>query len=349
LNTPADGNAAAAASTVADVGERGVIARIEARIPPAPAWMLVGVGDDAAVLQPPRGALEVLTTDGLVEGVHFDQRFSRPFDIGWKALAVNLSDVAAMGGTPRAALLSLALPPSLPLDAVDDLLDGLLALASEARVTLAGGNVTRSPGPLVVDVALTGSVRSRDVLRRGGAKPGDAVYVTGSVGAALAGLEFLRAGGNSESAGFDGSSMDACTERYRRPAPRYRIGTMLGRARAASACMDLSDGLADAARRIAHESRTGIRLNADALPLDPSARRWFEAHGRDAEAAASAGGDDYELLFTVPRKRTGRLRHVMQQARGIPITRIGDISPGRDAVLVRGGRTEPLPAGFVHF
>ncbi len=351
LTTPAERQSAPAGATVAQIGEREIIARIGARIPSKPAWMLVGIGDDAAVVEPPRGALEILTTDGLVEGVHFDRRFSRPFDIGWKALAVNVSDIAAMGGAPRAALLSLALPPSLSLDALDELLDGFLALAREARVALAGGNVSRSPGPLAIDVTLIGSVRTRDVLRRDGAKPGDAVFVTGSVGSGRAGLEFLRAcqendpeGGSSE-----GTEMDACVERYRRPAPRYRIGALLGRARAASACMDLSDGLADAARQIADASRAGIRLDADALPLEPGARRWFDRQGRDAAVDAASGGDDYELLFTVPRKRTGRLRHVLQQARGIPITRIGEIIPGRDAVFVRDGRAEPLPAGFVHF
>jgi thiamine-monophosphate kinase len=340
---PAERVPAAPEATVAALGERAVIARIRARLPPNPSSMLVGIGDDAAVVEPPRGALEVLTTDALVEGVHFDRLLSRPFDIGWKALAVNLSDVAAMGGAPGFALLSLALPPALAVDALDELIDGFTTLAREARVALAGGNITQSPGPLVVDVALTGSVRRRDVLRRDGARPGDGVYVTGSVGAGLAGLEFLRAGAE----GVEG--LDTCVERYQRPMPRYRIGAILGRARAATACMDLSDGLADAARQIAEASRVSVRLAAEALPIEAGARRWFETRGRDAVSAAVAGGDDYELLFTAPRKRAGRLRHVLQQARGVPITRIGEITPGREAVLVRNGSVEPLPSGFVHF
>lgn len=328
---------------MADVGERAIIARIRARVPADPASIVVGIGDDAAVVEPARGALEVLTTDGLVEGIHFDHRFSRPFDIGWKALAVNVSDVSAMGAAPRVALLSLALPASLAIDALDELIDGFMALASEARVTLAGGNITRSPGPLMVDVTVTGSVRRRDVLRRDGARPGDGVFVTGSLGAGLAGLEFLRSGGPGN------DEMSGCVERYRRPVPRYRIGAVLGRARAATACMDLSDGLADAARQIGEASRVGVRLSAEALPVEAGARRWFEAQGRDAAASAASGGDDYELLFTVPRKRNGRLRHVLEHARGVPITRIGEITSEREAVLVRDGRPEPLPPGFVHF
>ena len=349
LNSRADAPAAPApGATVADVGERAIISRLRARVPAHPAWTLIGIGDDAAVVEPVRGALEVLTTDGLVEGVHFDARFSSPFDIGWKALAVNLSDIASMGAAPRAALLSLALPPSFAVDAVDGLIDGFLALAADARVTLAGGNITRSPGPLIVDVALTGAVRRRDVLRRGAAKPGDAVFVTGSLGAGLAGLQFLRSRAGQDVAGTN-DEMRTCVERYRRPAPRYRIGALLGRARAANACMDLSDGLADAARQIAESSGVGVRIDGNALPIDEDARRWFEAQGGDPVSSAAAGGDDYELLFTVPRKRTGRLRHVVQHGRGVPITRIGEITARREAVLMREGSPEPLPAGFVHF
>src|SRR5215207_9145462 len=151
-STPAN---AARPAAVPAMGERGLIAEIRARLPPAPAWLIVDIGDDAAVVKPERGALEILTTDGLVEGVHFDRRISTPSDIGWKALAVNLSDVAAMGGTPRLALLSLGLPAAMTATDVHLLLDGFLALAAEARVTLAGGNITRSAGPLFVDVTVT--------------------------------------------------------------------------------------------------------------------------------------------------------------------------------------------------
>src|SRR5262245_11016477 len=152
---------------------------IRARVPAAPAWLPIGIGDDAAVAAPERGALEVLTTDALVESVHFDRRLSTPADIGWKALAVNLSDVAAMGGTPRLALLSLGLPDGIEAEDVDELIGGFLALARDTGVALAGGNITRSPGPLFVDVTVTGHVRPRRVLTRAGGHAGDDLYVTG--------------------------------------------------------------------------------------------------------------------------------------------------------------------------
>jgi len=332
------------------VGERDLIAQIRARVPAAPAWLAVGIGDDAAVVTPERGALEILTTDGLVEGVHFDRRFSTPADVGWKALAVNLSDVAAMGGTPRLALLSLALPASMQADEVHALIDGFLALASDARVALAGGNVTRSPGPLMVDVTVAGFARRRQVLTRAGARPGDEVYVSGTIGAAAAGLRWLQAGRpDIGTRPDDPGGMEACAARHRRPDPRVRVGALLGRNRAATACMDLSDGLADGVRQIAEASGVGALVEADAVPVEEAARRYFALADEDPVGAAIAGGDDYELLFTVPRRARGRLATVIRQSRGVAVTRIGRITREPQVGLVRGGATEPLPAGFVHF
>ncbi len=333
-------------ASVADLGERRIIADIRAKLLPAPAWLPIGIGDDAAVVEPERGALEVLTTDSLVEGVHFDRRFSTAFDIGWKALAVNLSDIAAMGGRPRVALLSLGLPPALAAGDLDALVDGFLALAREHRVVLAGGNITRSPAPLIVDVTVSGAVRPRRVLTRAGARPGDEIYVTGSIGAGLAGLRFLEQSSGREPADAE---IAACVAQYRRPQPRSRIGALLGSNRAASACMDLSDGLADALRQIADASGVGIAVDGEALPIAPGARRWFESAGMDPVQEALAGGDDYELLLAVPRRRRGRLTTVSRQSRGIPLTRVGQATAEIGVRVVRNGTAEPLPAGFVHF
>jgi thiamine-monophosphate kinase len=333
-------------ASVADLGERRIIADIRAKVPPAPSWVSVGIGDDAAVLQPERGALEVLTTDSLVEGVHFDRRFSTPFDIGWKALAVNLSDIAAMGGRPRIALLSLGLPPALAAGELDALVDGVLALAREHRVVLAGGNITRSPGPLIVDVTVSGAVRPRRVLTRSGARPGDDIFVSGFVGAGLAGLRWLERSGGGDPPDPD---IAACVAQYRRPQPRSRIGALLGSNRAASACMDLSDGLADALRQVAEASGVGIAVDAEALPIAPGARRVFESAGIDPVQAALAGGDDYELLVAVPRRRRGRFATVSRQGRGVPLTRIGQATGEIGVRVLRNGTAEPLPQGFVHF
>ena len=178
--------------TVADLGEAAIIERIRRRTPDAPAWVPTGIGDDAAVVEPARGTLDVVTTDTLVEGVHFDRSFVSAADVGHRALAVNLSDLAAMGATPRVAVLSLVLPGTLPAADLDGLVEGLLGLAAGHRVALVGGNVTRTHGPLVVDVTTIGAVRRRRVLTRDGGQPGDELWVTGAVGTAAAGLAALQ-------------------------------------------------------------------------------------------------------------------------------------------------------------
>ncbi|MDE3153515.1 MAG: thiamine-phosphate kinase [Acidobacteriota bacterium] len=346
---PAGTSPVAAGDRVADVGERALIARILDRLPASPDWVVVGPGDDAAVLEPARNRLEVLSCDALVEGVHFDRAFVAPADIGHRALAVNLSDLAAMGAEPRAALLSLALPATLPLSDVDALVDGLLALAARHRVHLVGGNITRSPGPLVADVTVIGSAGRRRVLRRAGAQPGDEVYLSGEIGAAVVGLESLRAGVAGEPGeGPDG--LAACQARYRRPEPRVRLGLLLARNRAATACMDLSDGLADAATQVAQASGTGMVLDAAAGPVHAAARRWFERQAVDPLRAALSGGDDYELLFTVRPRLRRRLGAARRQAGELRLTRVGVVT-AEPAVRVRheDGREEPVPAGFAHF
>jgi thiamine-monophosphate kinase len=330
----------------AGYGEHARIRRILDRLPPAPASLLVGPGDDAAVWAPPRGSLQVLTTDALVDGVHFDRRFASPADIGYKALAVNISDVAAMGGAPHLALLSLALPAEITPGVVDGVVDGLLELAAEASVVLAGGNITRTHGPLVVNVTVVGSVKPRKVLRRAGAQPGDFIYVTGALGAAAAALGWLLAA--DPAADPADPEMAACLARYRRPSPRTRIGTLLGRNRAASACMDLSDGLGDAVRQVSEASGTGAVLDAAALPVHPGARSWFTSRGEDP-LAGSAASDDYELLFTVPKRRLGRLRGVARETRGVPLTRIGEVTKERSLEIREGDRRIPVPSGYEHF
>ncbi len=345
------------AATVADLGERAIIDRIFARLPAPPAFVTVGIGDDAAVLEAERNRAEVVTTDVLVEGVHFDRAYVPASAIGHKALAVNLSDLAAMGAEPRVALLSLVLPGSMSVADLDEMVGGFLAVADRYRVSLVGGNVARSPGPLVLDVTAIGSVKPRRVLVRGGAKPGDGLYVSGVVGAAYAGFLASReaarvaaAGGGAGAPAPEGGDMAACVERFLRPDPRVRLGLLLGRNRVASACVDLSDGLSDAVGQIAAASGVGAEIDGDAVPVPGEARQWFERRERrDALEAALSGGEDYELLFTVPARKRRALSSVMRLAQGLPCARIGTITADRRLVVVRRGERTPLPAGFDHF
>ena len=326
--------------TVGGLGEHALLARILARLPRPSASVLVGPGDDAAVLAPGRNERLVVTTDAVVEGVHFSRAYSTAADVGHKALAVNLSDLAAMAATPRWALLSLVLPGAWLVEDVEHLVDGMAALAGRHGVTIAGGNITRTDGPLVVDVTAGGAVSPRRWLTRGGARAGHEIYVSGSIGGAAAGLEMLQ----------HGAIDSPCVNRHRRPEPRVRLGVAIGRARAASAAMDLSDGLADALRQVARASNVGVRIDGDRLPIDAVAREWWMNRGVDPVIAAVRGGDDYELLVAVPPKSGGAMRSLRRHVAAPPLTKIGVFTKDPlELVIERGGKQDALPEGFEHF
>jgi len=362
--------------TVADVTERNLIARIERRLPPRPPWVIVGIGDDAAVVEPERNRVEVLTVDALVEGVHFDRAFVPADAIGHRALAVNLSDLAAMGAAPRLALVSMALPAVLPLSDFDGIVDGIASLAARARLAVVGGNLTRSTGPLVIDITAMGTVKRRQALTRGGARSGDELYVSGTIGSAMAGRLILterqttgdsRLTTDDTRLASDDSRLTTDDSRratddsrltsddwrlvtaYLRPQPRLRLGTLLARNRAASACIDLSDGLSDAVYRVAESSGVGALIDADALPIDPHARAVFDSRGLDPVEQAATAGDDYELLVAVRSRVRSRLSAAMHHG-DARLTRIGVCTADRAVVLRRGGAETVLPrGGYAHF
>ncbi len=332
--------------TVAAIGERALIDRIRARAGSPPPWVITGIGDDAAVLEPERGALDVVTTDSLIEDVHFRRGWTAAEAIGAKAVAVNLSDLAAMGASPRAVLLSLALPADLRLDDFDQLVSGAIATAASESACLVGGNISRSPGPLVVDVTALGSVRRRRVLARGGGRPGDELYVTGSVGAAAVGLAVLASGVNR--AGLD-AGLRECVNRHERPVARVRLARAVAGHRAATAAIDLSDGLSAAVTQLAGASGRGAVIDAAMIPVDAAARTWHEQAGSDAILAALSGGEDYELLFAVSPRRRRAFLAAAKRIAGVPCTRIGLLTKESGVWLNRDGRRQPLPEGFAHY
>jgi len=339
---------------VSNLGEHGLIERIRSRVSSAPKNVILGIGDDAAVLDNERGQVFVVTTDALVEGTHFTRRFNSAADIGHKALAVNLSDLAAMGAQPHHALLSLILPPATTTQDVDDIVDGFLALASTYSVALVGGNISATvaspPSALVIDVTVIGSVKKRRVLTRSHARPGDIIFVSGAIGTAAAGLASLQTTSDQEiSADGNGLAISACQQHFQRPSPRVALGLALSRNRAAHACIDLSDGFGDAIHQLTSASEVGACIEAEALPIIPETQKWFTRQEKDPLIESISGGEDYELVFTAPPSFRGRLAHVKRQIKNIEITAVGMIIKERQVLLRRNGISTPLPNGFEHF
>ena len=315
--------------------------------------VVLGIGDDAALLQPPPGQQLVVAMDTLNAGVHFPEE-TAPADIGWKALAVNLSDLAAMGATPAWCTLSLSLPRS---DAawVDAFLDGFLGLAKMHGVALVGGDTTR--GPLSVSVTVHGFVAPGRALRRDAARVGDEVWVSGTLGDAAGALAQWQAhrkahiedaAGDALAAGA--SEAPASTQlrvRLDRPTPRVAIGLVL--ADVAHACIDLSDGLLADLAHVAAASGVGMDLRADALPASAGLLAAFD--GPTRWVLQAAGGDDYELCFTAPARQHESVQR-LGSALGLPFTCIG-------VVTARAGQVRLLDAhgcevtlarhGYVHF
>jgi len=333
-------------ATIATLSERALVERIRARASTRAPHIIIGIGDDAAVIEPERGSAQVVTTDALIEHIHFRRDWTPASAIGHKALAVNLSDLAAMGATPRASLLSLAMPADFPLDDFDALVEGFARLATASGSVLIGGNLTRSPGPLMVDATVLGHVRRRRVLRRDAARAGDEFYVTGAPGSAAVGLAVLQSGTPRD--GLD-AALDACVLRYERPDARWRAASVVARSGASVAAMDLSDGLADAARQMADASRVGVVIDRALLPISTGVTTWASRSGRSAPDIVLAGGEDYELAFAVRPRQRRRFLAAMRRSPDLPVTRVGRFVAEPGAWLESDGVRTPLPSGFSHF
>ncbi len=335
--------------TIGSVGEFPFIDRIVARLGPSRPDTVVGAGpDDTAVLRLPGGRFQLATADSQVAGVHFLPDRTPPAWIGRKAAAINLSDIAAMGGAATHALAVLAAPPDTPADFALAIVDGLAAELARWGADLVGGNLTRGPA-LMLDVALLGEVDAADLLLRSGARPGDAVMVTGDLGAAAAGLAVLLAEADGRTVAAPPHDRDAVVRRQQWPSPRLDVAPLLGRA-GATAAIDVSDGLAADAGHIARRSGVGLRIEAARLPVSEATRRVAVALGVDPLQWAVAGGEDYELLFTARPAAADDLAARVAAATGVPVTRIGMVTDGPDTVLARAdGSVQPLAGGWRHF
>ncbi len=322
--------------------ERDLLRWLQRHVTPARPDIRLGIGDDAAVLIPPPNRQLVVMSDALVEDIHFRRRYVPAEAMGHKALAVNLSDCAAMGATPRFCLLSLAVPPDARALA-EGIVAGLLALADRTQVALVGGDTTASPQGLFIDVTLIGDVATDGVVTRAGAHPGDHIFVSGWLGAAAAALQALER---------QLPPPDATAQmRFLFPEPRLKLGQRLAERQLATAMIDLSDGLSLDLARLCEASGVGAILEAEALPIAPAA---FAIAGEPngARHLALDGGEDYELLFTVSPEQLPAVFEVREQLaeEGIPLTGIGRITETTTVMLRHHGALRPLQAGgYDHF
>ena len=312
------------------------------------AGVVLGIGDDCAVLEVTPGARLLATTDLLIEDVHFRRDYAGPADVGWKSLAVNLSDVASMGGRPRWALVALACPADTAAADVEAFYDGMLDLAARHGVAVVGGDTSASPRGWTVNVTLLGETAHRP-LTRATARPGDVVAVTGSVGASAAGLALLSR--EAMPPGLNRDAIEAVTAAHLRPQPRASEGAWLGASGAVTAMIDLSDGLATDLGHLAEESGVGAQVALDRLPVSDATRRVGEVLGRDPLAWATGGGEDYELLLTCPADAFARLARGLAEATGTPLSAIGEVVAAERGVTyldAHGAAVTPAP-GFEHF
>jgi thiamine-monophosphate kinase len=332
--------------TLSDLGEVGIIQLVEEKGPTELAYHIrKGIGDDCAVLETGGERCLLVTTDTLIQGIHFTDQTLPPEALGWKALAVNISDIAAMGGTPRTAFLSMGLKPTSTIGDLESFMAGFKALADETAVVLAGGDIVESPSFLVITVTLLGDCPPAKVVYRSGARAGDDLWVTGPLGNAAGGLFLLREGPPVEP-----SAYASLIQAHQRPVPRVAAGQVLGESGLVHAMIDISDGIAKDLGHICEQSHTGALLQAPSIPMSDALLRL----GADARESpldwALHGGEDYELLFAAPTSGREEIVSLVTKASGSPPIRIGTIIK-EDGIRLEGetGINLLQSGGYLHF
>lgn len=342
---------------LSDLGELGLLARIESilSIPetkrladPASAAgrVLVGVGDDAAAVDLGDGRVLLLSCDSMVEGVHFVPGASPPDTIGFRAMAAALSDIAAMGGAPAWALVTLAIRSDCDAAFAEELIRGARAAAERDGAVIVGGDCVSASRETGIHVSVVGEGRRDGLLLRSAANAGEVVMVTGTVGDSAAGLAVLQG-----KASLDAEATSFLTDRHLLPTPRLEAGAILAEHEAVGAAIDVSDGLVRDAGHIGERSRVGIELRAQRVPISAQCRRAADAMRRPALHFALGGGEDYELLFTVRADAAEEVRAALLQRAQLDATVVGEVTAGHGVTVVdeSGQPIEGLPAGWNHF
>ncbi|KPJ78719.1 MAG: hypothetical protein AMJ54_01955 [Deltaproteobacteria bacterium SG8_13] len=329
-----------------EIGEFGFIERISRGCLIRPDGVVTAIGDDAAALQAEANRLLLVTTDLLVERVHFLREATSGFNLGYKSLAVNLSDIAAMGGTAREAFISIGIPDDCPLAFLDDLYRGMQHLAAAFRVNILGGDTTGSKQDLIINVVVTGTVDPQEMLLRSGARVGDIIYSTGTLGDSRAGLHLIL---NKIRA--DSPQLQALFDAHVLPKPCLREGRFLAASGGVHAAIDVSDGLSSDLGHILRASGVGARLFALQMPVSSQLQAFCARFGFDPVDYALAGGEDYTLLFAADRNEAARIGEQYRAAFGQPLYRLGEITDtGRIELAGPDNQLQDItPTGWDHF
>ncbi len=329
-----------------EIGEFGFIRRISRGCIVRPEGVIMGIGDDAAVFTLEEKEAALVTADLLVEGIHFLRDSICGFDLGYKAMAANLSDIAAMGGTAREAFISIAIPPTVSLEYLDGIYDGMKGLAGEFSVNILGGDTTASKRDLVINIAVVGSAPRDEVLFRGGAREGDLIFVSGFLGESRAGLHIILDREHDRIEAFESLVLA-----HMRPRPHLREGRFLAHHGGVTSAMDVSDGVASDLCHMAKASGLGALLDSSDIPITDALRKYCGLCGLDSVEFALQGGEDYVLLFTVDPEKSDQLRKDFENSSAIPLFPIGVMTSGDKIELTgKDGIRRPISkTGWDHF
>ena len=327
------------------LSEFDLIARLTAGAPVKEGDLICGVGDDCAVIKGTGDRDWLVTTDALLESVHFSREWCDPAALGWKSLAVNMSDIAAMGGRPRYYLVALGLPGDFSTRDAEMIYSGMHEMAREAGAILIGGDTMASRAGLVLSITVIGDVARQRVLFRKGARPGDAIYVTGTLGGSALGLACLKKGKREQWA-------DRFIRRHLHPLPRLEAGQRLAASGMATSMIDISDGLLSDLSLITRESGVGFEIQAPQVPLEEELGKFAPKLGQEVWPLALAGGEDYELLFTIRSDRIGEFETGPKKEIECGATRIGTVQGDAGTQTVLDERSQAIKLerkGFDHF
>jgi len=345
---------------ISSIGEFGLIDRLKKKClnlrlsQKVTDQIVLGIDDDTAVTRPSAGMLQLTTSDLLIEGVHFDLTYTSMKYLGWKLMVVNLSDIAAMGGVPVYALVTIALPAKISVEMVDDLYEGIIQAAQTYGCAIIGGDTNTSIGNTMLSATITGEVPEKFLKRRNAAQPGDLICCTGPLGLSHAGLRVLlrekkRFLDEKQQDGFTSElgEYTAAVSKHLAPKARFDISTIAAQQECVHAMIDISDGLASDLRHICHQSHAGAQLFEEKIPIDPVVGKIAEEFGESPLDYSLFGGEEYELLFTID---PGQEEKIHQLVSGISV--IGRITEDQDTItLIRkdGSERTILSGGYDHF